>query len=49
MEYLPEKKRTLNVEIKKKENKMKDFREYLANNDVCLITTKCTECFVLFP
>ena len=41
MEYLPEKKRTLKLQIQKKESKVKDFREYLANNDIVLAIVKC--------
>ena len=40
MEYLPEKKRTQNYEIKKREAKIRAYREYLADNDVVLAFTK---------
>ena len=42
MEYLPEKKRTQQVQIRKKEAKLMDFRQYLADNEVVLAMTKCT-------
>lgn len=41
MEYLPEKKRTQKIQIQKKEAKLKNFRSYLANNDVVLMIVKC--------
>ena len=41
MEYLPEKKRTQKAQVLKKEEKTKQFREYLANNDVVLSMVKC--------
>ena len=41
MEYLPEKKRTQKIQIQKKEGKIRDFREYLSNNDVVLAIVKC--------
>lgn len=41
MEYLPEKKRTQKIQIQKKETKIRDFREYLAKNDVVLSMVKC--------
>ena len=41
MEYLPEKKRTQQAQIRKKEEKLKDFRQYLADKDVVLAIVKC--------
>jgi hypothetical protein len=41
MEYLPEKKRTQKMQILKKEEKVRGFREYLAKNDVVLAIVKC--------
>ena len=41
MEYLPEKKRTQKAQVLKKEEKTRQFREYLANNDVVLSMVKC--------
>ncbi len=41
MEYLPEKKRTQKAQVLKKEDKTRQFREYLANNDVVLSMVKC--------
>ena len=41
MEYLPEKKRTQQAQIRKKEQKLKDFRHYLADKDVVLAMVKC--------
>jgi len=41
MEYLPEKKRTQKSQVLKKEDKTRQFREYLANNDVVLSMVKC--------
>ena len=41
MEYLPEKKRTQQVQIRKKEAKLMDFRQYLADKEVVLAMTKC--------
>ena len=46
MEYLPEKKRTQKIQIQKKENKIRDFREYLANTDVVLAIVKCMLAFI---
>ncbi|TNV76095.1 hypothetical protein FGO68_gene10224 [Halteria grandinella] len=40
MEYLPEKKRTQKAQVLKKEEKIRQFREYLANNDVVLSIVK---------
>ena len=41
MEYLPEKKRTQKMQIMKKEQKIRDFREYLADSEVVLALVKC--------
>jgi hypothetical protein len=41
MEYLPEKKRTQKVQVMKKDEKTKQFREYLADSDVVLAIVKC--------
>ena len=41
MEYLPEKKRTQQAQIRKKEEKLKTFRKYLADKDVVLAFVKC--------
>ncbi len=41
MDYLPEKKRTQQIQIQKKEDKIKNFREYLADKDVILAMVKC--------
>ena len=41
MEYLPEKKRTQKVHIEKKEAKLRQFREYLADHEVVLAIVKC--------
>ena len=41
MEYLPEKKRTQQAQIRKKDKKLKDFRQYLADKDVVLAIVKC--------
>ena len=41
MEYLPEKRRTQKVQVQKKEEKTRQFREYLSNNDVVLAVVKC--------
>ena len=40
MEYLPEKKRTQQAQIRKKEEKLKNFRKYLADKDVVLAMVK---------
>ena len=40
MEYLPEKKRTQKMQILKKEAKIRDYREYLVDNDVVLSMVK---------
>ena len=41
MEYLPEKKRTQQAQIRKKDAKLKNFRQYLADKDVVLAIVKC--------
>ena len=41
MEYLPEKKRTQKMQVLKKEGKIRDFREYLADSEVVLAIVKC--------
>ena len=41
MEYLPEKKRTQQAQIHKKDAKLKDFRKFLADKEVVLALTKC--------
>ena len=41
MEYLPEKKRTQQAQIRKKEEKLKNFRKFLADKDVVLALVKC--------
>ena len=41
MEYLPEKKRTQQAQIRKKEQKLKNFRKYLADKEVVLALVKC--------
>jgi hypothetical protein len=41
MEYLPEKKRTQKMQILKKEDKLKEFRKYLADNEIVLALVKC--------
>ena len=41
MEYLPEKNRTQKMQTIKKEEKLKGFREYLANSDTVLAMVKC--------
>lgn len=41
MEYLPEKKRTQQAQIRKKEEKLKNFRKYLADKEVVLALVKC--------
>ena len=47
MEYLPEKKRTQKSQVLKKEDKTRQFREYLANNDVVLSIVKCNSLFLI--
>ena len=41
MEYLPEKKRTQKTQILKKEQKIKEFRQELVDNNVVLAIVKC--------
>ena len=41
MEYLPEKKRTQQAQVRKKDAKLKDFREFLADKEVVLALVKC--------
>ena len=41
MEYLPEKKRTQQSQIRKKENKLRDYRQFLADKEVVLAIVKC--------
>lgn len=41
MEYLPEKKRTQQAQIRKKEEKLKTFRKFLADKEVVLALVKC--------
>ena len=41
MEYLPEKKRTQQAQIRKKEEKLKNFRKFLADKEVVLALVKC--------
>ena len=41
MEYLPEKKRTHKAQVAKKEAKIADFRQYLADKEVVLAIVKC--------
>lgn len=41
MEYLPEKKRTQQAQVRKKEEKLKNFRKFLADKEVVLALTKC--------
>ena len=41
MEYLPEKKRTQQAQVRKKEAKLKDFRGFLADKEVVLALVKC--------
>ena len=41
MEYLPEKKRTQQAQIRKKEEKLHDFRQFLADKEVVLAIVKC--------
>lgn len=45
MEYLPEKKRTQKIQVQKKEQKTREFRQYLADKDVVLAIVKCTSFF----
>jgi len=48
MEYLPEKKRTQKMQVLKKEGKIRDFREYLADSEVVLAIVKCNFLFLIF-
>ena len=48
MEYLPEKKRTQQAQVRKKEAKLKDFREFLADKEVVLALVKCKYIPTLF-
>ena len=41
MEYLPEKRRTQKTQVLKKEQKIREFRGYLADKDIVLSITKC--------
>ena len=41
MEYLPEKKRTQKTQIIKKEQKIREFRQELVDNNVVLAIVKC--------
>mgnify|MGYP006119719411 CR=1 FL=1 len=41
MEYLPEKKRTQQAQVRKKEAKLKEFRGFLADKEVVLALVKC--------
>ena len=41
MEYLPEKKRTQKTQIIKKEEKIRQFRQELVDNNVVLAIVKC--------
>jgi len=41
MEYLPEKKRTQKTQIIKKEQKIRQFRQELVDNNVVLAIVKC--------
>ena len=48
MEYLPEKKRTQQAQVRKKEAKLKDFRQFLADKEVVLALVKCKHIPTLF-
>ena len=48
MEYLPEKKRTQQAQVRKKEAKLKDFRQFLADKEVVLALVKCKYTLSLF-
>ena len=48
MEYLPEKKRTQQAQVRKKEAKLKDFRGFLADKEVVLALVKCKYTLFLF-
>ena len=41
MEYLPEKKRTQQTQIMKKEKRIREFRHELVDNNVVLAIVKC--------
>ena len=41
MEYLPEKRRTQKTQVMKKEAKIAEFRNYLADEQVVLAMVKC--------
>ena len=41
MEYLPEKRRTQKTQVMKKEKKIREFRNYLADEQIVLSLTKC--------
>ena len=43
MEYLPEKKRTQKTQIIKKEQKIREFRQELVDNNVVLAIVKCKQ------
>ena len=47
MEYLPEKKRTQQAQIRKKEEKLKNFRKFLADKEVVLALVKCKFCLIV--
>lgn len=44
MEYLPEKKRTQQSQMLKHDQKIADFRHYLADSEVVLAIVKCKPC-----
>jgi len=48
MEYLPEKKRTQQAQIRKKEEKLKNFRKFLADKEVVLALVKCKLSSLIF-
>ena len=41
MEYLPEKRRTQKTQIVKKNQKIGEFRNYLADKEIIMAITKC--------
>ena len=43
MEYLPEKKRTQKTQIIKKEQRIRQFRQELVDNNVVLAIVKCKQ------
>ena len=43
MQYLPERKRDLNIQTTHKQEKVKNFRRYLADNNVVLAFVKCKD------